>query len=344
MNMINNGNTISISKDISKTLEWPSPAISLFRTLNQKPDQKQILVGTNTADQEPNYITQIICDTTENDIKIKRKFKHPSNVIKLLSLDTSHCISASSNNNIYLYNLEQNNPEVSTKPDVMLTGVDSLCTGLSLGLDPSLLLSSSEDGKVVLWNLNTNYTFGEIRPEKITTYHKGKVNDVAWNRGNKYLFASCGEDKNLIFYDIREEAKVVNITTSSGVKKIDFNKINQNLFLSANADNIVDLWDLRNTKIKLHTFKYHTSNITQIRWSVNDEYVFCSSGMDKKLVIWDINNLKSTVYRHAQDIPYEASLVHQANSKILDFDWDDNFIVLTDTMNEIECIKMRNRI
>ena len=58
-----------------------------------------------TANQEANYITLLNASFTEKkqEIVIKRKYKHFGNVLKVLSYNDSFLISASSNNNLYLY-------------------------------------------------------------------------------------------------------------------------------------------------------------------------------------------------------------------------------------------------
>ena len=64
------------------------------------------------------HITQCLFHRENHEIVIKRKYKHFGNVLKVLSYNDSLLISASSNNNLYLYNLNQDCNEISTKPDL----------------------------------------------------------------------------------------------------------------------------------------------------------------------------------------------------------------------------------
>ncbi len=340
-------NSIVIDNSISKVLEWPSYTISIRQSFQYDDNNFEFLTGTNTANQEANYITLLNASLTEksHEIVIKRKYKHFGNVLKVLSYNDSFLISASSNNNLYLYNLNQDCNEISTKPDLILKSYTTPCTSLSIGNNKQLLLSSSEKGEVSLWDLKYDINTGVIEPLSTTTYHKGKVNDVDWNYSNENLFSSCGEDKMIFFYDVRDHNKKMSVMTGSSVKKISFNKANPNLFLSASGKNIIDLWDLRNTKIKLHTFQFHSHSITGLKWSDRNENLFVSTGNDGNLVMWNVKHLgntKSSVL--SEDTPVEAELIHRKKGKIYDFDWKGNAMTLVDNQNNIEVIKTKVNI
>lgn len=336
--------SIIIDKTISKVLEWPSYSINIRQSGQFDDNNFEFLTGTNTASQEANYITLLNASLSneKNEIVIKRKYKHFGNVLKLISYNDSFLVSASSNNNLYLYNLNQDCNEISTKPDLILKAYTTPCTSLSVG-NKDILLSSSEKGEVSLWNLKNDINTGVIEPLITTMYHKGKVNDVDWNCSNYSLYSSCGEDKQILFYDLRDKNKKISVMTSSAVKKISFNKKNQNLFLSANGKNIIDLWDLRNTKIKLHTFQFHSNSITGLKWSDRNENLFVSTGNDGNLVMWNVKHLgnrKSSVL--SEDTPVETELIHRKNGKIYDFDWKGSAITLVDNQNNIEVIKTKD--
>lgn len=338
-------NSIIIDNTISKVLEWPSYSISIRQSDKFDDNNFEFLTGTNTANQEANYITLLNAFFTKDnqEIVIKRKYKHFGNVLKLLSYNDSFLISASSNNNLYLYNLNQDCNEISTKPDLILKSYTTPCTSLSIGNNKQMLLSSSEKGEVSLWDLKYDINTGVIEPYSTTRFHKGRVNDVDWNCSNDSLYSSCGEDKQIFFYDLRDHNKKISVLTSSAVKKISFNKKNPNLFLSANGKNIIDLWDLRNTKIKLHTFQFHSHSITGLKWSDKNESLFVSTGNDGNLVMWNVKHLgnsKSSVL--SEDTPVETELIHRKKGKIYDFDWKGNAMILVDNQNNIEVIKTKD--
>lgn len=46
----------------------------------------------------------------------------------------------------------------------------------------------------------------------------------------------------------------------------------------------VALWDLRNMKLKLHSFESHKDEIFQVQWSPHNETILASSGTDRFVV------------------------------------------------------------
>jgi WD40 repeat protein len=50
----------------------------------------------------------------------------------------------------------------------------------------------------------------------------------------------------------------------------------------------VALWDLRNLKLKLHSFESHKDEIFQVNWSPHNETILGSSGTDRRLHVWDL--------------------------------------------------------
>ena len=50
----------------------------------------------------------------------------------------------------------------------------------------------------------------------------------------------------------------------------------------------VGLWDLRNLKLKLHSFDCHRDEIFQVQWCPHNETILASSGSDRRLHVWDL--------------------------------------------------------
>ena len=51
------------------------------------------------------------------------------------------------------------------------------------------------------------------------------------------------------------------------------------------------LWDLRNLKLKLHSFESHKDEIFQVQWSPHNETILASSGTDRRLHVWDLSKI-----------------------------------------------------
>lgn len=347
--MENYSNNYNLKRTLSKILEWPSIAISIRKTSNFNPNSFQLLTGTQTNQKESNFIyllsyTKPSKPNTIPSLTVNRRFKHHDNIQKIISFTPNNVITASSNNSLYLYDITQKCSEISTKPSLTLRPYSSECTGVSIGVNTEKLLSSSADGEVNLWDLNVQTNIGMLEPIKSSHKHQGKVNDVSWNSKNEFLYCSCGNDKRILFYDTREEKKTIAINTPLPVHKIAFNKFNSNLFLSSNNKHIIDLWDLRNTKIKLHTFKYHSKDISAIKWSDTNESMFISTGLDGAMVVWNVQLLEERSSPvESEDRPFEAEVIYKQGSRIFDFDWRDNKVILVDIGNHADVFDLESK-
>ena len=348
--MINNNNNdsqiesekeYSIKSQIIKTLEWPSYTISILQDNEEDNEQINFLLGTNTNNTESNYLISTFYDKETEKINIRRKLKHSGNVVKVFYLNSKKALTSSSDNNIYLYDLHQKHNEVSTKPNLILKSHNDYCTSINLNKGKNTLISTSLDGKLCLWNINSSGSLGILKPLNEISYHENSINDSDWDKNNEYLFCSCGDDKKMIFYDIRDSNKVISINTPNKLKKIKYNYMNSNLLLTANDDFKIDLWDLRNTKVKLHNFEFHKGEITSIKWSDVNEKIFISSSVDCNLVMWNLKYLEefnSPV--NGEDFPVEVEWIQYLDNRILDFDFFNNIISLVDDENHVKVLSL----
>jgi histone-binding protein RBBP4 len=78
---------------------------------------------------------------------------------------------------------------------------------------------------------------------------------------------------------------------SMEINSVDFNPLNEFLLLTASNDKTVALWDIRNLKIKIHTFEHHKNDILGARWNPNIESMFASFSADRRVNIWDCEKI-----------------------------------------------------
>ncbi|PIO64275.1 WD domain, G-beta repeat protein [Teladorsagia circumcincta] len=88
----------------------------------------------------------------------------------------------------------------------------------------------------------------------------------------------------------------------------------------------VALWDLRNMKLKLHSFESHKDEIFQVQWSPHNETILASSGTDRRLHVWDLSKIgEEQNPEDAEDGPPELLFIHGGHTaKISDFSWNPN--------------------
>lgn len=141
------------------------------------------------------------------------------------------------------------------------------------------------------------------------------------------------------------------------VNSIDFNKLNPNLFLSTSKDNTAAFWDLRNTKIKLHSFYFDKTSthktFQEVKWSLNSENIFAVNNRNA-ITIWDISKLAEIKDYQGENEAIEGLSVfyllnvfkniYKNDSGIIScFDWMDlneqNSIILCDSSGYAKILK-----
>jgi histone-binding protein RBBP4 len=107
---------------------------------------------------------------------------------------------------------------------------------------------------------------------------------------------------------------------------LSFNPFNETLLATGSADKTIALFDVRNTKQRLHTFEHHTEEIFQIGWSPKSETILASCGADRRMMIWDLSKIgDEQTPEDAEDGPPELLFIHGGHtSKISDFSWNMN--------------------
>lgn len=164
------------------------------------------------------------------------------------------------------------------KPDIILSGQTGEGYGLSWNpLKQGHILAASEDTTVCHWDINT-YKKGENTLSPVNTYrgHTAFVEDVAWHNHHEDVFASVGDDRYLLFWDTRDKPdspKQRVLAHDGEVNAVSFSPANEFLLATASGDKTVALWDMRNTKSKLHSLEAHTDEVLQLAWSPFHETV-----------------------------------------------------------------------
>lgn len=88
----------------------------------------------------------------------------------------------------------------------------------------------------------------------------------------------------------------------------------------------VALWDLRNLKLKLHTFESHQEEVLQLAWSPTNETIFASASGDRRINLWDVSKIGlEQTPEDAEDGPPELMFVHGGHtSRPTDIAWSPN--------------------
>ena len=157
-------------------------------------------------------------------------------------------------------------------------------TTLIFSPNGKMLLSASNDGKIILWWLEGGYL--NLPP------HKLEVISVAFSLDNKFLVTAdrSGEGKLWRISD-SEGIKPITIKHTAGINKVLFfqnRQFNRQLIATASSDTTIKFWELDGTL--LTTFKGHQGGVTAIDFSPSSE-LFASASEDHTVILWDISEL-----------------------------------------------------
>lgn len=293
----------------SLALNYPLLSADFFPSYTISDNKNQLTaklaVGTNTSgkDQDHVHIVDVTLPSTlapdfadfaigenlpipasasENALKISRLWKHPGEVNRVrVSPDGTKLITFDNKGVIHLYEEQSEsckNYSFHTAEGYCLEWVSDL-----------QFLSGANDNQIGLWDLAT--TSG---PTKKFTTHSAVINDVSYSRPSKVLFGSVSDDFTTQIHDLRapEESPAIKISEKFIQNAIQFHPDIASLFSTAGKDNVVTLYDARNTREPLRKFFAHNDSVLGLKWggSAEPDYLY-SWGLDKRVLSWDLNQL-----------------------------------------------------
>jgi histone-binding protein RBBP4 len=312
---------------MTHALEWPSLTVQWLPSI-QKPDGKdysvqKLLLGTHTSSDEQNHVVianvklpneeaQIDASRYDSDkgeyggfgsvagkIEIEIKLNHKGEVNRARYMPQNSFIIATKTPSaevfVFDYSKHPSLPDtIECKPDLILKGHTKEGYGLSWNaIHKGYLLSASDDNTICLWDIQElPKESSSLDAKSVYTGHTAVVEDVAWHLLHDSLFGSVSDDQKLMIWDCRSSttSKASHIVEahSAEVNCLAFNPYSEYILATGSADKTVALWDMRNLKMKLHSFESHKDEIFQVQWSPHNETILASSGTDRKLNVWDL--------------------------------------------------------
>ncbi|WFD31378.1 Histone acetyltransferase type B subunit 2 [Malassezia sp. CBS 17886] len=222
----------------------------------------------------------------------------------------------------------QPDPDGQCRPDIVLRGQTK--EGYGLAWNPvrqGPILAASEDTTVCLWDISA-YQKDSRTLDPLHTYrgHTAVVEDVAWHNHLETLFASVGDDRQMLLWDTRESPDSpkhrVEAHTAE-INAVQFSPASEYIVATGSSDHTVALWDLRNLSVRLHTLEAHTDEVLQLAWSPHHETVLCSASADRRVNVWDLSRIgEEQTAEDAEDGPAELLFVHGGHtSRPTDLSW-----------------------
>lgn len=75
------------------------------------------------------------------------------------------------------------------------------------------------------------------------------------------------------------------------INALAFNPNTETLVATASADKTIGIWDLRNTKEKVHTLEGHNDAVTSLSWHPTEAAILGSGSYDRRIIFWDLSRV-----------------------------------------------------
>uniref|UniRef100_A0A0L0P268 Histone-binding protein RBBP4-like N-terminal domain-containing protein n=1 Tax=Candidozyma auris TaxID=498019 RepID=A0A0L0P268_CANAR len=260
----------------------------------------QLVLGTNSYTKEADFVRLasldlpatlapdfskdaiLLPDNNVSTFKITKSWNHPGEVNKVkVSPDGRKIATFDNTGVIHLFDIEESN---------LIDYKFHSSEGYSLEwVSQKEFLSGANDAKIVLWDVSNP---GE--PIKQFNSHSAVINDISYSKPSQHLFASVADDFTTHVHDIRSPSNLpaIAIENSHAQNAVAAHPEIALLIATGGKDNVVNLWDLRNTKEPVRLLFGHNDSVVGLKWDpgFSPSHLY-SWALDKRVLTWDLNNL-----------------------------------------------------
>ena len=193
-------------------------------------------------------------------------------------------------------------------------------------ISPFVLAVGGYDKKVSIFKPKDENISDIILSGDYLSGHTDSVEDIQWSPNEENVLASCGIDRSIRFWDVRQDSKnppkIIKDAHSSDVNVISWNTVRNHLFASGGDDNTFKVWDLRFlNEPPITEIKWHTGPINSIMWDPFDESQLAVCSEDNRLSIWDFSvepDEKKLFDNYNNEIPQQLVFLHQGQINLKD--------------------------
>eukprot|EP01080_Neovahlkampfia_damariscottae_P000169 gene169-4415_t len=150
----------------------------------------------------------------------------------------------------------------------------------------NLLASCSEDKTIKIWDINEEKVIETIK------HHKDKVASVCWHPEETNILLAGSFDGTISLFDPSKPTKFNSYKVPKDIESLKWNPHQKEQFGVSLEDGTVMLFDYRNTKKSLGSFKPHNSTCSDIAFHPLQNNILTTSGEDSMLYFWDISKSK----------------------------------------------------
>jgi polyadenylation factor subunit 2 len=143
--------------------------------------------------------------------------------------------------------------------------------------------SCSDDGTVRIWD------FQRCHEERVLRGHGADVKCVDWHPHKSIVVSGSKDNQQPIkLWDPKSGTVLTTIHAhKSTVMDCAWNQ-NGNWLVTASRDHLLKLFDIRNLKEEMQTFRGHKKEASAVRWHPVHENMFTSGGSDGSIMFWQV--------------------------------------------------------
>ncbi|GMF03117.1 unnamed protein product [Ambrosiozyma monospora] len=168
--------------------------------------------------------------------------------------------------------------------------------------DDYKLVSSGEDGKIMLWEIPHGYSYAHNDPENIVdvkpvgtlTGHTRKVGHVKYNPVAADVLASSSFDYSVKIWDLEQKKCIVTLKHKDLVTSFSWN-YNGTKIATASRDKKLRIWDARSGELLSEGPGHAGAKATRVVWLGNTERI-ATTGFDRfserQLGVWKADKLE----------------------------------------------------
>eukprot|EP00826_Nyctotherus_ovalis_P066034 TRINITY_DN9735_c0_g1_i1.p1 TRINITY_DN9735_c0_g1~~TRINITY_DN9735_c0_g1_i1.p1 ORF type:complete len:292 (-),score=64.40 TRINITY_DN9735_c0_g1_i1:148-1023(-) len=275
----------------------------------------------------PSQYNVIATSTTKGEVHVFDYFKHPTRPdkgdvprpeLRLVGQDKEGyglawnsarkgvILSASTDGKICSWDIESSEVQVGRSLDP-LTKYDGHTNGAEdvqwHRFHQDIFGSVGDDRKLNIWDMRDSTR----KPFKSVLAHEKDVLSVDFNPFNEYLLGTSSADYSASLWDLRNmKRKVYELKEHKDeVVSISWSPFKESVLATSGNDRRIMIWDLSNIGQRegevpselLFVHGGHTSNVMEMSWNANEEYLIASVSFDNDIQIWQIVPFVSSVGR-----------------------------------------------
>lgn len=188
--------------------------------------------------------------------------------------------------------------------------------------NPQEIVSCSDDGKILLWEIPEDYSFHKyldendkirdiIEPKKVLSGHTRKVGHVEFHPCAENVLASCSLDYTVKIWNLETGKAEITLPHKDLVTSFAFN-YNGSLLATTSRDKKLRIWDIRSGEVLSEGPGHTGAKPSRVEWLGNTDRIVTtgfSKLSDRQVGVWDVNDISKG--------PIDGFLVIDSSSGVL---------------------------